>query len=278
MDHALRSAVTHYTEHFQDVTWVESLFAQHGIITTLRTCAGVLDEQDPDEAGEVMVFLRDIGIWGIIDESLVTRVRDRIPEDVLPSLRTLLRAPALLLRMAAIFTLGKLSFASEAKALREVFPAYLNSDPVCLARMLGELSWLGDRRGVQACVKRALTHESYLVRWSVLGYLERFGTASGAQNRLYAAHIRRLSADPAPPVATEARYRCAALALQEAGREAKWWPKADWKKKQRALDAAQPAITFSTLESRFLDHMEQSAQRDYDLQALAAFVLTLEAT
>jgi hypothetical protein len=127
----------------------------------------VLADQHPDEVHEVTTFLRDIGIRGIVSDDLVTTARELMPTEVLPSLRVLLRAPVLRVRMAAIYTIGKLSFSSEAKTFRDVFPSYLDRDPFCLARMLGELAWLGDRRGVHARLKRIIAHRSYLVHVSV---------------------------------------------------------------------------------------------------------------
>jgi hypothetical protein len=262
--------VTRYIDHLQDAAWIEALIAEYGVAAVLRTCAQVLGERDPDEVHEVATLLRDLGIRGIVSDELVGKVRKLMPAGVLPALRRLLRAPVLRLRMAAIYTLGKLSFPAEAKALRDVFPAYAARDPICLARLLFELAWLGDSRGVRARVERIIAHESYLVRWSALGYLDCSGTPSGAGLREKAAWLRALAADPAPLVAGEARYQLAVLELEVAGRKAEWSPKAAWRKRRGALERAEP-ITFATLELRFLDRVARAAAADYALDELDAF-------
>jgi len=272
---AVRDSVTRYIDHLQDRPWVESLVAQHGITAILQGCVDVLDEQDPGEVNEVTTLLRDLGIRGIIDDELVTSVRKLMPASVLPALRPLLGSPVLQLRMTAIYTLGKLSFSSEAKSLREIFPAYFDKDPFCLARLLFELAWLGDRRGARARLNRIIAHKSHLVRWSALGYLGCSGTPSGPDLRLKIQWLEALSVDPVPVVRDEARHQLRALELEVAGRKAKWLPKARWQKQRRALDKAEPASTFSALEVRFLNEMARTGQADYALDELASFVRTL---
>src|SRR5262249_15664418 len=145
---------THYIGHIQDAAWIEALVGEYGLVEVLQSCIGVLSEQNFAEVHEVATFLRDIGIRGIVKDDLVTKVRKLMPTSALPALRLLLQAPNLQLRMTAVYTIGKLTFAAEAKALRDVFPLYLQRDPFCLARLLSEMGWLGDRRGVDARVKR----------------------------------------------------------------------------------------------------------------------------
>lgn len=89
-------------------------------------------------------------------------------------------------------------------------------------------------------------------------------------------YLRTLSSDPASSVAAESRQQLAELELEVAGRKAKWLPKAEWRKKRRALEEAEPTITFSTLEIRFLNEMAQTAQGDYALEDLEAFVRALD--
>lgn len=276
MTHLLRKAVTHYIDHLQDVPWIESLVAEHGVAAILQACVDVLGGQPlhPAEVHEVTTLLRDLGIRGIFGDELVAEVRERLPGSVLPALRPLLRAPVLQVRMAAIYTLGKLSFPEEAAALREVFPSYLDRDPFCLARLLGELGWLGDRPGVHARIEQLIAHQSPLVRWSALGYLDSSGTPSGPELALTSRWLGALASDPSPWVADEARHQLARLELEVAAREDKESPRAEQREKRRALNQAEPAITFSTLEIRFLNELHRTGQADYSLEELAAFVQT----
>ena len=264
--------MTQYIDHLEDGPWVESIVAEHGLAAVLRACVDVLAEQDPDEVNEVATFLRDIGRRGVVNDELVASVRRRMPASVLPALRRLLRAPVVQARMAAIYTIGKLSFESEATALRAVFPTYVDTDPFCVARLLCELGWLGDRRGVRARLKRIVAHESPWVRWSALGYFGCGGAPPGPE----LPWLEALSADPVPALRDEARHQLAALELEATGQAANWFPKQKWREQRRTLDRAAPAITFSTLESRFLIEMGRTGRADYSLAELATFAGTLE--
>jgi hypothetical protein len=235
---SLRDSITSYIDHLQDVAWIDSVVEQYGLAEVLAACARVLAEGEPSETHEVATFLRDIGIFGIAGDDLVTRVRKAMPRRILPRLRALLRSPVLQARMTAIYTIGKLTFRSEARALRAVFPLYLERDPFCLSRLLFELSWLGDKRGVRARLKQVIRHDSYLIRWSALGYLG----CGGAERDFLDA----LSADSNPWIAAEAQHE---------------------------LDrATEPSITFDTLELRFMNELARRKQDDYRLAELDEFV------
>jgi hypothetical protein len=267
-----RDSVTHYVDHLQDVSWVEKLVREFGFAGVLRSCVDVLTDQDPEEVHEVTTFLRDIGIRGTFDDELVAKARELMPSGVLPALRPLLQARVLRVRRTAIYTIGKLSFSGEAEALREAFPLYLDRDPVCLARLLLELQWLGDDGGVQAMLERVVAHQCYLVRWSALAYLGCSGTPSGAELRLKSRWLAALSSDPVPQVRAEAGHQLAELKVQVAGREAGWQPKTEWRRKRRALEKAGPSMTFAALEVRFLNELARHGQADYALEELDAFV------
>ena len=268
MASTLRGSLTRYIDHLEDAAWVRSLVVEHGVDAILRQCAIVLAGGQADEVHEVTTFLRDVGIRGIFSDDLVTTVRATMPKLVMPSLRRLLRAPTLQARTAAIYTLGKLSFREEAKALRAVFPSYLSRDPFCLARLLGELAWLGDRRGAQARLERVVAHNSSLVRWSALGYLSSASTPSEGERRL----LRALSSDPEPLVAAEAECMLAEAKLEDAGRKARWCPKVEWRNRRRALEKAAPSVTFSMIETWFTNEMATTGKGDYALDELAQFV------
>lgn len=84
-----------------------------------------------------------------------------------------------------------------------------------------------------------------------------------------------LASDSARLVADEARHRIAELELEVTGRKAKWWPKAEWRAKRRALEHAEP-MTFSTLEIRFLNQVARDETADYRLEELDAFARSIE--
>jgi HEAT repeat protein len=190
--------ITDYLDHIEDLTWIESLIDAHGLDRVLRACARVFASSDADSIHAVAIFVRDIGIHGIVRANLVTRARRQIPRTVLPSLRRLLRARFYRVRSEAIYTLGKLSFRSEAKSLRRAFPFYLTRDPMNVPRVLFELTWLGGLKAVEACLRRVVAHPNALVRWSALGY----AWQSGVQR----AHwLEKLSEDRDARVRAEAR-------------------------------------------------------------------------
>lgn len=266
---ALRRSVTNYMDHLGDAPWIESLLARHGVPAVLQECGDALAEQKPGEVEEVTTFLQDIARRGFVNDELVTSVRAGMPTSVLPGLHQLLRAPVLAHRMAAIYTIGKLGFPSEIQALRAVFPAYLDGDPLCLARLLSELRCLGDRRGAQARVKRLVAHECHLVRWSALGHLDHWGSWASAY-RPRAQWLRVLAADPVPLVSQEARYQLAALERDEPSAKATRGP---GQRDRGAPAPTAPAITFSGLEIQFLQEMHRTGRVDYSLEDLARFSL-----
>lgn len=276
MTRKLRNSLTHYFDHIEDAPWIESLIKKHSLKTVLQTCVDVLADQDPTEVHPVTTFLRDIGVRGHVNNKLVARVRRLMPTSVLPALRPLLRAPALLLRQEAIYTIGKLSFPSEAKALREVFPEYLDRDPLCLLRLLLELEWLGDRRFVRTRLNRIVTHESFLIRWSLLEYLCCGSVPdTGSGLRLKRRLFHALAADPVQFIAREARHWMAVLELRVAELKAKSKPEATWQKKRSDLDKKEPVIAFESLEIQFQNEMHRNMQVDYSLKQLAKFTRTL---
>jgi hypothetical protein len=276
MGHSLRDSVTHYIDHLEDAAWVESLVGQYGLVQVLQSCIDVLTEQNPSDVHQVTTLLLDIGRTGVMmKDDFVAEVRALMPAGVLPGLRSLLRAPDLSVRMGAIGTIGRLSFAAEAEALRHAFPSYLDRDPLCLPRLLRELGWLGDHRGVDARVKRMIGHKHYLFRWSALEYLDSMSLPSQPAERELrrrSAWLRTLSRDPAPPVAAEASHQLAELEFEIAGRQAAWRPKAEWRNKRRALEKARPPMTFSLVEIRFLNNMARRKQADYTIEELDTFV------
>ena len=194
MTRSIRDSIAHYIDdHFMDGAWVESLCVEHGVATVLDGCVDILATQNPDDVHQVLTFLRDIGLgaFGVVtssgeqraairDPTLVSSARGLMPATVLPALRRLLSAPHLTIRTNAIFTIGKLCFGSEMEALRQAASTFLDGDPICLARLVGELSWLNnasserndqpvERQSIWALVDRMAAHESYLIRWSCLG-------------------------------------------------------------------------------------------------------------
>src|SRR3954469_1749898 len=120
MSGTLRDSITDYIGHLEDTPWVESLITRHGIDAVLRECMGVLVDRNSDDVHEVTTLLRDVAAGVVLDEQRVKEVRALMPTTVLPALRPLLRVPVLQLRMTAIYTIGKISFAAEAEALRDV--------------------------------------------------------------------------------------------------------------------------------------------------------------
>lgn len=265
---SLRNSITSYLDHLQDVKWIETLVERHGVADVLGACARVLAKGDPSETHEVTTFLRDIGIYGIVSDGVVARVREAMPTGILPKLRLLLRSPVFEVRKAAIYTIGKLTFPAEAKALRSVFPLYVERDPFCLASLFFELSWLGDRRGVEARLKQTIRHKRYLIRWSALGFFD----CAGADERFRRQCLDALSTDSNPYVAAEAQHQLARLDLERAGAKANWSPKADWRNKRRQLEEAQPSITFNMLELRFLNEPARRRKRDYSIAELDEFM------
>lgn len=128
---------------------------------------------------------------------------------------------------------------------------------------------------VHARLKRIILYQSYLVRWSALGYLDCSATPSGRELRLRMQWLGTLASDSAPLVADEGRHRIAELELEVSGRKAKWWPNAEWQAKRGALEKAEP-MTFSTLEIRFLTQVARGETADYMLDELDAFARSLE--
>jgi hypothetical protein len=200
-----------------------------------------------------------------------------MPASVLPALRPLLRSPVLQVRTLTIYTIGKLTFPSEAESLREVLPAYLDNDPLCLVLLLGELEWLSDDDlGVQPELDRVIAHPSYLTRWTVLAHLDHWVPISGPPLDSKTRWLRTLSTDPVPLVAAEARHQLATLELELAGSAADWQPAASWQQKRRSLTQSTPPLTFSILENQFMNDLARRKQADYTLEDLAAFIDTLK--
>jgi hypothetical protein len=238
---AVHSSITRYIDHLGDVAWIEMLVGEHGLDRVLEECAAVLTGGDRGEVGHVTTFLRDIGIYGIIGDERVGQVRQRMPSVILPALRPLLQAPVLEVRMEAIYTLGKLTFVEEAGALRQAFPSYLERDPFCLERVLGELQWLaGGSPELPPLIEQTIAHPSYLSRWAALGHLS---CTTARQERW----LRTLSMDASPLVAAEARHLIDS-------------------------QSPDPPLTFDVLEIRYLNHMAERGQADYQIEDLDAFV------
>jgi hypothetical protein len=254
----LRAAITSYTAHRESAAWIEALVREHGLARVLDECVDVLEGNDTSEMIDVSALLRDVGIYGIVDDALVSKVRRAMPRKVLPVLRRLLRSPLAQNRMTAIYTIGKLTFSSQAKALRSAFSVYVERDPFCLASLLFELRWLGDSKGVLSRVKKVIAHRNYLIRWSALGYFKHTSVARG-ELRLRRQWLQALSTDSVLHIANEAKYQLAELETRA----------------KRRVALAEPALTFDILELRFLGELARRKKTDYDLAELDQFVRSL---
>ncbi|MDP3278903.1 MAG: hypothetical protein Q8Q09_27170 [Deltaproteobacteria bacterium] len=276
MDRGLHDNVARYIDHLEDRAWVNALMVDHGLDAVLASCVDVLGTGDCDAKLNVMTLLRDLGIYGIFDRELVTQVRDRVPLTVLPALAQNLRDACISSRMNAIYTLGKLSFSSEIASLIAAFEWYLDRDAFCVARVLSELSWLGDD-DVMGKIERVAAHSHPVIRWSALGAMETLGRPRDEDLQRWDKVLEALSNDAMSCVRNEARYQRVDLALGQ-----KRTLKAISKTTRKERDLAwrehlktQPRWTFGSLEIHVVHELTRDQRIDLSIDEIESLVLAL---
>lgn len=271
----LRHQLTNYLDHLMEAPWLASLVEEHGLPVILATVTAVLTDGTQDEILGALLFVRDLGQninnWAapIIDE-----VRETLPITVLPAVRPLLYSPFHDVRRNAIYTLGKLCYRKEAKALRGAFPWYVDHDPLSLPDLMSELAWLGDERGFEVRLRRMLAHPSYLVRWSILDGFSSLESSRGSSLR-WKQVSKVLSNDVVAAVRDEALFLLAEARLRRDARKARSLPKPEWQRRGKALAKQEPAVTFFRLKLQFENELARRGQADYSVDELLAFAKEL---
>ncbi|MCY1064494.1 hypothetical protein OV090_06965 [Nannocystis sp. RBIL2] len=252
-------AIARYIDHLEDRAWIEQLVEGHGVPQVLRGISELVVDGAPGPAHNALTLARDLGMRGIVDPDLTSRVRAEMPALLFPSLQRGLQATAYSVRAGVVYTIGKLSFDDQAQLLRDAFEQFLDRDPLLLPRIFFELHWL--LPGPEWSYIRRLTEAPHrLIRWSALAAIEPYPCGPGddalAQKQ---QTYERLATDPFEPLAAESRHRLAALLR---GTEADGSPQ-----------LVKPGLTFEAVELRFTNRLPPAA--DYTIEELDAFVVSL---
>jgi hypothetical protein len=254
---SLLADVAQYFDHFEDKEWLEQLFARHAVDDVLDAVAALARSGDPSLVVPALKFARDVGLHFILDPAHTDAIRERMPERLFPALADTLCASSWQVRASAVYTIGKLSFESQAGLLLAAYERARDADPLLLYRILTELNWLQPDTHWPLAAQLA-DHEHYLVRWSLLGVLSSVAFQVGIGDPLDEL-CAKLEQDPCPQIAAEAAFR---------RQEAQTQPRA-----RAALSA--PALIFDNIEVHFLRELPEAA--DYSLDELDAFVRRIAA-
>lgn len=252
-------AIAQYIDHLEDRAWLERLVEGHGVPQVLRGISELVVDGAPGPAHNALTLARDLGIRGIVDPDMTSRVRAEMPALLFPSLQRGLQATAYTVRAGVVYTIGKLSFDDQAQLLRDAFERSLDRDPLLLPRIVFELHWL--LPGPEWSYIHRLTEAPHrLIRWSALAAIEPYPCAPGDEAFAHKQQTyERLATDPFEPLAAESRHRLAALlrGTEEDGSQ----------------QLVEPGLSFEAVELRFTNHLPPAA--DYTIEELDAFVASL---
>lgn len=253
-------AIAHYFDHLGEQAWIEQLVHTCGVAGVLGGISELVVSGAPEPAHNALTLARDLGLRGIVDDDMVSRVRSEMPAQLFPALQRGLYASAYSVRAGVVYTIGKLSFDDQAPLLRDAFERFRERDPLLLPRIVHELFWLLSAPE-WSYVDRLASAAHRLIRWSALAAIEPFSfdreaDAFEQQQRTY----ELLATDPCEPLAAESRHRLAAL------------------RRRSDADAdvvgsrllVEPRLTFAGIEIRFTN--QRPAAADYTLEELDAFV------
>lgn len=233
----LRDLALRYPDHLGDPAFLASLLARPGLADALTA---MLRTGEPGEVAAACLLVRDLVLLAP-RHGLGAEFRDALPASpVVPALEALLETDAWSARADAVYTLGKTGSTGSLPALRRVFGERLETDPLLLSRLAGEIGWL-ERGPDLALAERMAASPGFLTRWAALDMFASWH-AAGEADAPWLRLRERLRAEAHPLVRAEA----------ESGADAD--------------------VTFSDVETWFGNHLHAAGRRDYTVEELERFV------
>lgn len=249
----IKDKICNYLDHIQDNEYIQGIFQEADAKTIIAIVISIVNEENYDTAHEVLSFLRDAAInWPPKPEEITNDVRKYIGEspNLINCLADKITSENYWIRSSAVYTIGKLSFEQHAKYLLDVFPIYLEKDPLLLPKLTFEINWLKPET-LESLVDKIIASHNYLIRWSVLECLEFYTNPS---KKLFLKWYKILEKDENPYIAEEAKYKIAEL---------------------EKLKTKEPSITFENISLRFNNYLYQNKKSTYSINEFDDFVQNL---
>ncbi len=251
----LKDKICNYLDHLHDSEYMQDIFKNNDAKTVVDTVISIVNDDNDITAvtaGEALSFLRDAAVdWPNKPKKITNDIRKYIEES--PNLINCLAGKTTSenywIRSAAVYTIGKLYFQQHTKYLLDVFPIYLEKDPILLTKLIFEINWLQPGTS-ESLIDKIIASPNYLVRWSALQCL----TYNTFPKKLFLKWYEILSKDENPYIAEEAKYRIA---------------------KFKKLKAKEPPITFEDISLRFNNYLYQNRKSEYTINEFDNFVQNL---
>lgn len=250
----LRKQLSEFLGH--EVSPIESILTGHTLLDVLQEIDSIVRSAEQEAAVRALGFLRDACLY---PHSSREAFRSCVESsEIWESLRGLLRVPDFVMRRNAVYTIGKLTFRERACLLVEVFPFYLESDPINLPDLLQECFWLtGDWNW--GLVDQVANADHYLKRWSLCQMFDDSNLQADTSNRSIAI-LERLKGDSHPNVVAEAYFRFERISVKLRPKLLK----AEWRKEAKRISDLKPRITFQFAAHRFMHDRTDYTLEEFD--------------
>lgn len=254
-----------------DKTINEAILAQASSTEfALKTVTDILISSDYNAISEALIFIRDVvlGTRLPLAEAFAAKL---YTSSVLSAIEHLVFCNNHFTRGLAVYTLGKIYSYNSLEILWQAFQRFKESDPLLIPKIAFEIAWLekNNDRYWWNLINEAYQNQSYLTRWSVVDIFYHNGMGDAGYLQKIAPYFDALRHDENQFVRAEAEFVYQDLVFFL---KSKRWSKSRKQVRSQEIDQLEPKLTFTTLETRFHNHLCSSEHRDYRLEQLEQFV------
>jgi hypothetical protein len=240
-------------------TPVDSILSPYSLEQVFLEIDSILTNETPENVIHTLGFVRDANLY---EHPFRDGFREHLASaKIWEIFRDLLKAPNFGIKNSTIYTIGKLTNRDRAYLLSDVFPYYLEKDPINLPRLLSEHLWLTNKWNWDF-VERVASAEHHLKRWSLCQILDDDGNNEETKRRFLGV-LARLKSDTNSLVASEANFRFERIKVKLGQK----LPKAEWRKEVKRIANLEPKILFEWTAMRFVQN-----RSDYTLDEFDQFV------
>ncbi len=283
MDNAgIERLILGYSEHFEDMQYLAELVSSVERAALDNSIVELLRSGNAAAIGEACLLVRDLVLLGSRNEKCRQFRESYFDSSVVRALEELVTAPNLHIRRQAVYTLGKTGSVSSLPVLHHAFHDLLESDPLLVPGLVGEIFWL-EGREIPDLIDEAVSSAQYLTRWAVLYIFACRANPEDMSSPEWQLRIRlytRLVRDPSAWVRAEAEYQKAFFDYEAEYRQALLdgtmaspsMSKKARRDARREIERRRPSMCFVDLEIAFNNHLYENAMESYTVSELDEFV------
>lgn len=264
----LEQKISTYVHHLESPAYWQDILGSHSPSDIENTIIRLLHNGNVQTFSEACLFFNDLTLAAprLCDAALIPPQS----EAIIQAIERGLNSPALVIRINATHTLGRVCATGSLPLLRATFEKSVDHDPLLLPDLAFEVAWLSKQTDIPWISHHCLRAPSYLSRWAgvqVLDKIRCYSDSDDWQPKHDALVV--LSNDENHHVKNNARFILEEMVFEKRLPAIEFRP--ERKRLRRELESRRPT-SFDIISAAFIKHLQSHNLISYTPTALDSFV------